>query len=59
MNEHAKTYEELERELTLAYENLSATHTRCSELLLENRDLKSKLRQLRDRWADLLEACNE
>lgn len=50
-----KTPEEVEKELVLAYENLSAVHARCSELIIENRDLRARLKQMRERWSEILE----
>ncbi len=50
----AARIEALEAELKLAYENLTATQQRCNELLEENRAQARHLREIRQRWADLL-----
>jgi hypothetical protein len=48
--------DEERRELQAVYDNLTATQNRCTELLTENRRLKSHLASMRLRWIQLIEA---
>ena len=41
-------------ELKLAYDNLTATQTRCNELLEENREHKRHIQAIRIAWANLI-----
>ena len=50
----AARIETLEAELKLVYENLTATQTRCNELLEENREHKRHIQAIRIAWANLI-----